>query len=264
MDIIISGVLSFLEIKNVLLLNSSNNRSIKNRLDIFIDQCIKKLYHNERCVKTYDYMYFLKYIIDLNIKNVNIENLHEKRICASKCVNDWRVSLKQLETLNYTEARNIHNRSNPMKMYLLCEILKLCVKRHNSVENMLIYQEKLLNRKNTQRQKRIEAMNKENEIKLENQKHRQNLLEKSLNDVKLSIRDDSRLCRLYIEYGDKCEYNLESVVKRVCEIHYLFNYVPKFLVEYNKYVNKVGYYDVVELAEYNCDVKYPEKWPWLL
>jgi hypothetical protein len=100
---------------------------------------------------------------------------------------------------------------------------------------------------------------------------RKNELIKLLNTYGLQLRNDSSLCKNYIEYNSN---NIFDVVYRMCEMKYLFNYqnmeneIDKAHNEQLELIN-YGYYpdiSIFEQAEFNVLNRignYPVLFPWL-
>lgn len=94
------------------------------------------------------------------------------------------------------------------------------------------------------------------------QENRRNILSQKLAEYKLRIREDSKLCQQYIEYGQN---DLDYIVNRMCEMKYLFEYL-KVQKTIQKIKNKKIYYrNVLDEAERRLLQKnsYPETWPWM-
>jgi hypothetical protein len=106
------------------------------------------------------------------------------------------------------------------------------------------------------------------------QKNKDKLI-KALSKYKLELRDDSLLCHKYII--GKSEYDLEEIVRIMCEMKYLFEYCHMDEckeIAYKEYIaeKKAGYYpdflvfdnaEVIALNKYS-NGKYPEIFPWLV
>jgi hypothetical protein len=98
---------------------------------------------------------------------------------------------------------------------------------------------------------------------------RETRLKEELAKVKLEIRDDSQLCKEYIEGSD---LSLEDVVKEMATMHYLHSYT-----EYKADLERVADYLIKSRGPFRgvwrCAAQsvklvhvskgLPEKWPWL-
>jgi hypothetical protein len=93
-------------------------------------------------------------------------------------------------------------------------------------------------------------------------KERKTLLEAKLNEKKLKLRSDSTYCQDYI--NEKIKVDVDEVVKRMCQIKFLFDYcnMQKYLnMEYNN-KNKSLFDNAEELA-LSKHGGYPDTFPWL-
>ncbi len=133
------------------------------------------------------------------------------------------------------------------------------------------YLENVLNEKKIKSAERKEKIAKTKEIK---RNDRRDKLIQALRKVKLPLRDDSALCKQYIE--GTTEYNLETIVKRMCQMKYLFEYChmnecKDIAYERHNEELRAGYFpdcSVFDYAEYIAlqkysGGKYPDVFPWL-
>ena len=93
---------------------------------------------------------------------------------------------------------------------------------------------------------------------------RKNILVAELAKMKLELRSDSKLCQLYINRGSE---DIKYVVRRMCEMKYLFEYcnlrekIGQLIQEYG------GHFPgMLEKAERQIlkTRRYPEIFPWML
>ena len=95
-------------------------------------------------------------------------------------------------------------------------------------------------------------------------------LSNKLSEYGLVIRDDSKLCKGYIDGSLDCDLN--DVANRMCQMKYLYEYCnmgsafQKAKIEIKKYGN--GYNCHQELFDSAEDIAlghkaYPTEWPWL-
>ena len=133
------------------------------------------------------------------------------------------------------------------------------------------YIKKIIDEKKMLKNLRSEKREKK---RMEDKNRRRILLEEELGKYKLKLRSDSVLCKNYIN-GDK-EYNIDDIVRRMCEMKYLYDYceMDKCRDEaYKNYIDEMnnGYIpdmrvcemaEIIALDKYS-NGKYPEKFPWL-
>lgn len=127
--------------------------------------------------------------------------------------------LSIIKNLNSESVKNPYYKNAAcMKLYDMKDVLKHCAIYHNGYDN---YSSKITEsmEKSKIRKEKLKKC-KENKIQ-----QRRNLLESELNKFKLSIRNDSELCKLYIE--GKKTYPLEEIVQIMCKMKFWFEYVDK-------------------------------------
>lgn len=124
------------------------------------------------------------------------------------------------------------------------------------------------------RQKKIEENKVKNKIKSEEKRNkRKAILVTALKNAGLELRNDSMLCLDYI--NDQCDYELDDVVKRMCQMKYLFEYCNMQECKQIAYENQMeerraGYFpdcsvseeaEMIALRKYS-NGKYPTVFPW--
>ena len=204
---------------------------------------------------------------------INQINTHKNYVVKSTAVQTYKLTEKQLSKIPYEEAKNPHySCAAPMKLYPINDIINACFERHKTLDGLIRYKHKLYTRR-------------ENTIKNKSMKKqlRRDTLFAALDKIKIIPRSDSRLIYLFIE--GKIDLSLEQVVTRLAQIHYLFNYTDikneldllnkernrdknhllkhwhdpeEHYIYHDKWDNK----DLIEMAEENMNVKFPESWPW--
>jgi hypothetical protein len=94
-------------------------------------------------------------------------------------------------------------------------------------------------------------------------------LEEALAKYKLVIRGDSRLCNGYID-GTLKDWNISQIVKRMCQMKYLYEYTDFQKIYDNVWRHQDRYYsdpeEVFEEAEHMTIKKnggYPRIFPWM-
>jgi len=148
----------------------------------------------------------------------------------------------------------------------------LCEKHKISPDHLDEFIIKLINLRNSNLNNRRKKIDENKKIKMEK---RRNKLIEEFKKYKLELREDSYLCQNYIEGKN---YILENVVRRMCEMKYLFEYCHmdecKQII-YDKYDSDssdssdtiyMSIFDQAEelaLEKYS-NGKYPVIFPWLV
>lgn len=107
------------------------------------------------------------------------------------------------------------------------------------------------------------------------EEERKDMLERDFEKLGIEMREDSKLCKKFIENGHLTVYSSTlKIATRMAEMNYLHNYTdyPEILKQkYEEYKEKLDNGKIhfikpqVE-AEYIAlmpNVKYPETWPWM-
>jgi hypothetical protein len=162
-------------------------------------------------------------------------------------------------------------------LYCLVDIIHVFCLKYKINNDLEAVQEKrnelLLIKENRKREKIKRAEEKQEQF----ERKRKIVLMEELNKFGLELRSDSSLCAGYIYGTIDDKYNLEQIVKRMCQMKYLFEYcnMDKYLEEVREEHNRIyeaGYYpdgtmfEVAEnmaLEKHGENKKYPETWPWL-
>ena len=178
---------------------------------------------------------------------------------------------KDEDLLNLTSYEA--NSSYGLSTYYTIEDLdiKACEKYGVYKDNIKEFLSKLHDEKKNKSKERKEKMliTKENKIK----KRREKLISE-LSKVKLELRNDSVLCKQYIDGNSK--YDLEDIIERMCQMKYLFEYCHMDEckdIAYEKHQEEfsAGYFpdcSVFDEAEYIAlkkysNGKYQVVFPWL-
>ena len=145
---------------------------------------------------------------------------------------------------------------------ITCIANKYSINR-NDVDNKL---NELLAQKELKKQQRINNKSDKREL-------RKNKLIEELNNVGLDLRNDSVLCKKYID-GDKT-HELKFIVQRMCQMKYLFDYCHmeeckqqvynEFMDDEDNYYYRgmvTDYAETMALKKYS-NGKYPEVYPWM-
>lgn len=182
------------------------------------------------------------------------------------------INQKNLNKLEYIRKQNPYYKSGPeMKLYDIREVIRECIKENKGWNNYIKKQEN----KKEQKTKRII---KKDSKKIERKKE----IIEELKKYKMELRDDSMLCKMYIE-GVKMKYSLNEIVDIMCLMKYWFEYVD---VSIRNRLNNDRRRDQRELEEcWDLDdahemyhekwkrrefheiildyIKKPNEWPWM-
>lgn len=141
-----------------------------------------------------------------------------KLIVKTTAMKQYLLSEGDLKKLKYaTKYNRLFNVD--MKLYIVDDVEKLALEKHESMENI---EKKKQERKSIRDEKR----NRETQVK----KNRRDELDKHLKILGLDgVREDSKLCHEYIEFGDKSGYNIEDISRIMSEM--------KFFCEMTNYRN---------------------------
>lgn len=107
-------------------------------------------------------------------------------------------------------------------------------------------------------------------------KEREAVLSAALAEKGLKIRRDGFLCTTYLKHGETPEWPLDAIVRRMCEIRFLYDYTPyeqlyAQMLEWarcekpEKEVNKKEIQKMAEESILSTLVgkTWPARWPWL-
>ena len=108
----------------------------------------------------------------------------------------------------------------PTTYFTTDNLIKYLCDKHNLAPDQLNdFIINLINQRNSKSNNRNKKIDENKRIKME--KRRSKLIEE-LNKFKVDLKDDSYLCQNYIE--GKLQNSLDDIVKRMCEMKYLFEY----------------------------------------
>jgi hypothetical protein len=189
-------------------------------------------------------------------------------ICTTKAKNTYFITDDDIDELDYMEG---HTGYSYGFYYYVSEIKNIACRVHNTtLENLPNVLEHLQEEKTT----RI-AIRKANGIERRNniKEKRKIKLINALNNMGLELRNDSKLCSKYIDGEIK---DLQGVVKRMCQMKYLYDYCHMDEcrdIAYEQYCDELnaGYFPDCSVSDQAEDIalrkysngKYPENWPWL-
>lgn len=186
-------------------------------------------------------------------------------ICKSTAKKDYFLNDKDLKDVKCYEVKNPHySCASAMQLFSKTNIIKTFEEKYD-IDDDDEFDEKM---EELEQKKLIRSKNKQH-VKDE----RKTKLIKELKKVKVELREDSELCKRYISGTlDKKVWTLESIVNRMCEMKYLFDYAN--IKSYMKKAKNIKYgeydeYDERSLVDIAEELvlekigKYPTKWPWL-
>jgi len=137
----------------------------------------------------------------------------ESRITQTDSLEIYNLTLKDLKDVEYIYGKNSHNRRQPSKLYLINTIQQIAIAKHGSLENIEISKH-IKQEKSERRAVKKNISKEQRKISLVNR----------LLEAGLELRQDSKLCEKYINGTLDSYYTEEWVVKRMCQMKYLFEY----------------------------------------
>ena len=190
-------------------------------------------------------------------------------ITKTTAKNDYILTDSDLQDLEYYIANSLYRRQ-PAKLYnKQAVMIRACTKHDLTLDNIASGIEHIKELKNAKTQERRAKIQATKQAKYD---HRKAELVNALQNAGLELRSDSKLCQMYMD-GE--QNNLESVVKRMCQMKYLYDYCHMNECNeeaYREYCEerKLGYHvdeTVSEKAEYIALKRYsrgvyPATWPW--
>lgn len=192
-------------------------------------------------------------------------------ICKSEAKKKYHLTDRDLEDLETWVVRNPHyRRASGMILFKEIDLVNLFCARY-SVSKFKDAIE--------QKQQKLDAVRKNKSQKLKATKtnkklaRRVNLLE-ALREYGLELRDDSKLCTGFIDGTLEKGWTVASIVERMCQMKYLFDYCNMDHYIEKAYEDqcgerKAGYFpdtSVFDQAEHMALRKhggYPAEWPWI-
>ena len=173
------------------------------------------------------------------------------------------------------QLRAFHGRSSygPATYYLESDLVELACAKHNLGSDTLY--DVLNNWTNEKQRKREQKLKVRTEKKQTLIETRKDELISALQEYGLVLRSDSKLCQLYID--GRTDYSIDDVVKRMCQMKYLFEYCHMDEcknIAYQQYIEELdaGYipdcsvFDSAEeiaLRKYS-NGEYPLIFPWFI
>lgn len=152
---------------------------------------------------------------------------HYMYMTRTDAKNVFRVTDTQCKAIPNSISKNktYFGNSSPMILLPVKELFKACIDRHKNVKGLADYRQTLLARKLKREEKCLK-------FKIDRPKQ----MQKALEDQGLTLRDDSRLCREWIAGSSEIArtWTLEAVVRRCCEVRFLFDYCAPFQVAIKK------------------------------
>lgn len=227
----------------------------------------------------YSYKYMQKQpCIECNNKAPKFTKINEYVCMVCRKLDKYNVisktNAKKIYFLKDNDLTNIkaykaNSSYGPATYYIKQDLIDYCCIKYNTnksnIDSILEY---MINKK-----KRLTDI-KQLAKKQKKKEHMQILKYKLVNElhkVGVNFRDDSILCQKYIQ-GSK-EHSLKFIIKRMCQMKYLFDYckMDKCKDEvYKNHKNKYGCYypgkifeyaEIMALEKYS-NGKYPDVYPW--
>ena len=198
----------------------------------------------------------------------NCKELSKYKLLTKTIVkNEWFLTDKDIKDIHYFETANtMFKRAAPICLYIQPEIESIFCSKFNC-SNDLIEQKKheIKIEKDNKREKREAKKN----IKVYSKKE---LLTNELTKFGLEFRDDSSLCKQYIN-GTLHGWTIPQIVKRMCQMKFLFEYcdmdeafekAKDNFREYGERYDKEELFNEAERIALQKTRGYPDKFPWLL
>ena len=185
-------------------------------------------------------------------------------ISKTNAIKDYLLVEEDLEEIEVYKGRRAYGRGEA-EFYLQEKIIELASSKYDTEPNNI--DDKI-------EEIKLEKKNERYEKYRMNKNIRKDRLKKHLEKAGLELRNDSTLCRKYIDNEDNL--TIKPIVNRMCQMKYLFEYCnmdeckDEAYEEYSE-AKKNGYYldssvfDIAEeiaLRKYS-NGKYPAVFPWL-
>lgn len=208
---------------------------------------------------------------DKKVKNKSILNIY---LCSNcKNLNKYELVTKttakntyKLDDDDLNELHPFYGNSSygPATYFKKNEVVnKSCIKFNTTQEYLLETIDDII---------KMKKINKEKNKKIRENKRKNKLIAK-LNEAGLELREDSKLCKLYIE--NKTDFTLKEVVERMSQMKYLYEYCHMnecYNQARNEYFEELnnGYFpdvpifdnaEMIALKKYSNN-KYPKIFPW--
>ena len=160
----------------------------------------------------------------------------------------------------------------PATYYIKKELdCKACQIYNVDMENLRNFLTNMKLEKDTKKEQKSKLLEEKNKIKMT---ERKGILTDALNTAGVHFREDSELCHLYIM--NKTSMSLENIVKRMCQMKYLYEYCNMDKcrnIAYQKYKEEIraGYFPDCSVSDMAEDIalerysngKYPsDVYPW--
>lgn len=192
-------------------------------------------------------------------------------ICKTAAKSEYHLKDDDLDGLKYITTTNPNYKRKDMTLYAKKEIIEAFKEKYNIGEDDNI-SDKLFELD----WKRLERGTKVKVTKQNNKQTRRNDLVAALNNVGLKLRNDSKLCKGYINGTlGRDNWTIPEIVNRMCQMNYLYKYCDmdnafnKAKDEHDEELG-AGYFpdeplfDVAErIALRTKGGNYPAVWPWL-
>lgn len=208
-------------------------------------------------------------IFDKNLCQECRNDPEYKLIYKTTAKNKYFFTDKDIEQLECFETTGYNGYSFRCSLTLIRELEAInyfCAKHNISMDELDDMIEKLKTMKKT-RSKKIK------QTKQKNLETREKNLKKALKKVGLVMREDSKLCKGYID-GSIKDWTIEQIVERMCQMKFLYDYanMDHYIEKAKKsqgeeleagYFPDMSIFDQAEMYALKKIGGYPNKWPWL-
>lgn len=188
-------------------------------------------------------------------------------ISKTRLLQDYILKIEDLDGLQSYCGKTAYGDTT---FYIKNDIMNCaCNKYNTNIDNLYNIIDNIKNEKLLIKQEKTKQKLLKKQIKKESRKQK---LIMALNAAGVQFRNDSKLCRLYID--DETDYSLNDVVNRMCQMKYLYeycNYAECKKIVYNQEKKNMNKYfikpelndlaEILALNKYSND-KYPNIFPW--
>jgi hypothetical protein len=194
--------------------------------------------------------------------------LNNEKITITNAKKMYRLNDEDLANLEFDVKRNPHRKSLSMYLYHKHEVINVFKQKYNLINDFDVeckLKDIEESKKERSNKRLLNAMN----AKIKRKKD----LEDLMKHYKLTIRNDSKLCKGFID-GSITDYTVEEVVRRMCEMKYLYEYA-NIKDAFNEardeqddeinagYIPDCSLFDMAEIIALRKCGGYPAVFPWM-
>jgi len=193
-----------------------------------------------------------------------------KMISKTKAMILYHLYEDDLSDLNVVKEKCSYG---PATYFTVADVKEKACEVHNVLaKNLDSHIEKLTNHKLKLAKERKDKILQNKQNKEDNRKAK---LSVALKKAGVELRNDSTLCKKYIEGDKDLNYSMDKIVKRMCQMKYLFEYCHMDECRAEAYLKHsevldAGYYPDCSVMDEAEDIaltkysngKYPHKFPW--